>query len=77
MGTANHTDNRPTWQGWQRGSLDTTMVQGEHLWLPVPGFPCSLSGAPCPDAQSSRALPQPLYPSRDKAKWQVVAGKGI
>ena len=42
-----------------------------------PGFPCSLSGAPCPDAQSSRALPQPLCPSRDKAKWQVVAGKGI
>lgn len=34
-----------------------------------PGFPCSLSGAPCPDAQSGGTLPQPLCLSRDKAKW--------
>lgn len=72
MGATNHMDAAPTWQGWQRGCLVTAVVQGKSLWPPVPSFSLPLSAA-----QKSRALPGPLCPLKDKAKQEVMAGRGF
>lgn len=63
MGTANHMDNGPTWQSWQTGSLDATMVQGKCLWPPVPS--CSLPPPwyplpCCPEEKDPARTPLPI-----------------
>lgn len=73
--TANHKDMGPAWQGWQTGSLDTTMVQGKPGLLCL-AFPCSLTGAPCPVAQRSRDPAQDPLPLKGQSQVESHGWKG-
>lgn len=53
------------------------MVQRKHLRPPVPSFSLPPPWCPLPCCLRSRALPGPLFSLRNKAKWEVMTGKGI
>lgn len=52
------------------------MVQGKHLWPPVPSFPCPLPGTLCPAPQKNRDPARNPLPLKGQSQVEGHGWKG-